>query len=146
MVMHSNFGLTNKGLIKFQRLQTYPANTILGKNRYESLALARYQLHWLPVEERITFKVLTLVYKCLNNQGTLYLQQLVENQESQRATRSNGKRLLKNSPPKKILDRSFTISGPRLWNKLPNAMRNAMMLKGFKCIFKTLLFRQAYDI
>ena len=56
---------------------------------------ADINLHWLPEEERIQIKVLTLVYKCLNNQAPLYLQQLVEYQDSERATRSSGKALLK---------------------------------------------------
>ena len=100
-------GLPNKELIKLQRLQNYATITILGRNRYNSSTLARYQLHWLPVEERIKFKVLTLAYMCLNDQAPLYLQLFVGDQDSERATRSSVKRLLKipNSKRKIFLDR-----------------------------------------
>ena len=72
------YGPPNKEVTKLQRLQNYATKTILDRNRYDSLTLARHQLHWLPVEERIKFKLLTLVYKCVNDQGPLYLQKLLE--------------------------------------------------------------------
>ena len=58
------YGLPSKEVIKLQTLQNYAAKTILGRNKYKSSTLARHQLHWLPVEERIKYNVLTLVYKC----------------------------------------------------------------------------------
>ena len=58
------YGLPNKVVTKLQRLQNYATRTILGRNKYDSLTLARHQLHYLPAEERIKFKMLTLVYKC----------------------------------------------------------------------------------
>ena len=50
---------------------------ILGGNRNDSSPLARYKLHWLAVEDRIKFKILTLVSKYLNYQTSLYIQQLL---------------------------------------------------------------------
>ena len=70
-------GLPNKEVTKPQRLQNYATKAILGRNKYDSSTLARHQLHWLPVEEKIKFKMLTLVYKCLNNQAPLYLRKLL---------------------------------------------------------------------
>ena len=66
-------GLPNKEVTKLQRLQKYAAKIIFGRNKYDSSTLPRHQLHWLPVVERIKFKLLTLVYKCLNDQAPLYL-------------------------------------------------------------------------
>ena len=96
--------------------------------------MAKHQLHWLPVGESIKFKLLTLVYKCLNDQAPLYLQKLLEYQELEKETRSRGKRLLKipKSKCKAFLDRAFAISGPKLWNKLPDAIKNATTLKEFQ--------------
>ena len=75
------YGLPNKEVTKLQRLQNYATKTILGRNKYDSSTLARHQLHWLPVVERIKFKLLTLVYKCLNDKVPLCLQKLLEYQE-----------------------------------------------------------------
>ena len=141
------YGLSSKEVTKLQRLQNYAAKTILGRNKYDSSTLARQQLHWLPVVEGIKFKLLTLVYKCLNDQAPLYLQKLLEYQELEKETRSSGRRLLKipKSKSKTFLDRSFTISGPNLWNELPDDTKNATTLKEFKKMLKTHLFKQVYD-
>ena len=96
---------------------------------------------------RIKFKLLTLVYKCLHDQASLYLQKLLEYHELEKETRSSEKRIIK-IPKRKckaFLDRSFTISGPKLWDKLPDAIKNATTLKLFNKMLKTHLFKQAYD-
>ena len=99
------------------------------------------------MEERIKFKLLTLVYKCLNDQAPLYLQKLLEYQELKKESRSGRKILLKISKRKckTFLDRSFAIPGPKLWNKLPATIKNATKLKEFEEMLKTHLFNQAYD-
>ena len=71
--MHSVIGYQTKKSQSF-RLQNYTTETILGRNKYDGSTLARHQLHCLPVEERIKFKLLILVYKCLNDKAPLYLQ------------------------------------------------------------------------
>ena len=100
-------------------------------------------MHWLTVEERIKFKLLILVYKCLNEKAPLYLQRLLEYQDVEKKTRSSGKRLLKIPKSKctTLLDRSFAKSVPKLWNKLPVAINNATILKDFKEMLKTHLFK-----
>ena len=34
-------------------------------------------LHWLPIKQRIKFKILLTVYKCLNGRGPAYLSELL---------------------------------------------------------------------
>ena len=41
-------------------------------------------------------------------------------------------------------DRSFQAATPRLWNDLPNKLRNTTSFNEFKCLLKTYLFRKAY--
>ena len=128
------YGLPNIEVTKLQRIRNYASKTILGRNKYDSSTLARHELHWLPLVERIKSKLLTLVYKCLNDQAPLFLQKLLEYQELAKEIISSGKRLLKipKSKCKTFLDRSFAISGPKLWNNLPDAIKNATTLKEFK--------------
>jgi hypothetical protein len=42
-------------------------------------------------------------------------------------------------------DRSFTVAAPKLWNNLPNALRNVSNVDNFKCLPKTYLFKEAYS-
>ena len=41
-------------------------------------------------------------------------------------------------------ERSFSVYGPKMWNKLPTQIRNAISLTSFKTLLKTHLFQQAY--
>ena len=45
----------------------------LGKGKFDSSTACLKELHWLPVALRIEFKILTLVWKCLNNEAPAYL-------------------------------------------------------------------------
>ena len=85
------YGLPNKEVTKLQRLQNYAAKNNFRWDKYDSSTLARNQLHWSPVHERIKFKLLSLVYRCLNDQAPLYLQKLLEYQDLEKETRSSRK-------------------------------------------------------
>ena len=45
---------------------------------------ALFDLHWLPVTQRIDFKVGTMVFKCLNGEAPKYLCELIEVKKPQR--------------------------------------------------------------
>jgi len=42
-------------------------------------------------------------------------------------------------------DRAFPVSGPRLWNSLPDDIATATSLLTFRHKLKTFLFRRSYD-
>ena len=78
-------------------------------------------LHWLPVSERIDFKILCLTYKCLHDQAPNYLQELIQLYKPSHDLRSCSKGLLKipDTHLKMYGDRSFAKAAPTLWNALP---------------------------
>lgn len=51
---------------------------LTGAHRHEHVTPILSCLHWLPVHDRINFKVLTLVYKCLNGLAPPYLSELLQ--------------------------------------------------------------------
>ena len=59
---------------KLQRIQNIVARIISGHGRYEHITPVLKSLHWLPVQQRIKFKTLVLVYKAINNLAPVYLQ------------------------------------------------------------------------
>ena len=59
-------GLPNIDISRFQVIQNMCAKLVKGTAKYTSNNEAFYQLHWLPVRQKIKFKILTLVHKCLN--------------------------------------------------------------------------------
>ena len=89
----------------------------------------RYDLHWLPVRQRIHFKTCVLVNKCRNHTAPSYLTEMcvpVSTVSSRRHLRSAAHydmtvprtRLMRYGP------HSFAVSGPVLWNSLPAAVRD----------------------
>ena len=70
-------GLTDKDMPKLQRIQNGGAKLVLQKDKLASSTECLCALHWLPIRERIDYKILTLVFKSLNNQAPAYLQDLL---------------------------------------------------------------------
>ncbi len=71
------FGLPNTLLHKLQHLQTSTAKLITGKQKYDHNTPELIKLHWLPVIERISFKILLISLKWLNNLAPKYLSDLI---------------------------------------------------------------------
>ena len=66
-------GLPASDINKMQRVQNAAAKFVLNLKRIDSSTEALKTLHWLPIKFRIQFKILLLVYKCLNGQAPSYL-------------------------------------------------------------------------
>ena len=101
----------------------------------------------LPVEQRITFKILLFVFKSLNGLAPFYLSDLISTYVPSRSLRSASLSLLHvpRSNQKTYGDRAFAVAAPRLWNALPIQMRQpGTALDTFKRSLKTLLFKQAF--
>ena len=100
-------------------------------------------LHWLPVEKRITYKVLLIVFKCLNGLSPQYLSEPLIEYKPTRTLRSCSKKLLvvPRVNTKRYGERAFSVIGPRLWNSLPQNLRDITNLEHFKKNLKTYLFK-----
>ena len=70
-------GLPEKDLANLQRTQNAGAKLVLQKDKSASSKECLHALHWLPIRERIDYKILTLAFKSLNNQAPVYLQDLL---------------------------------------------------------------------
>ena len=57
------YGLPSTEIQKLQRIQNSAARLIVGTKRREHISPILYDLHWLPVRERIIFKVLLVTFK-----------------------------------------------------------------------------------
>ena len=72
--------------------------TILGRNKYESVREVMMELHWFPNRERINYKIIMWVFKCLHNMALQYLCTLFRIKENKRDLRSSSKTLLLEIP------------------------------------------------
>ena len=149
---YSNVKLANlpsNAIHKMQRVQNMAAPIVLQDEQEFSTTRCLQKLHWLPIKQRIKFKILTLVYKCINNQAPSYLQNLLTvNPTSNRSTRSNSKfkqLIVPFTKKKTFADRSFSVVGPKYWNELPNELCMQTNLESFRRNLKTYLFCKAYS-
>ena len=60
-----------------QQVQNIAAKLVMGANSYSSPTKCRIKLHWLPVRAQIKYKILLLVYKCVQGTAPTYLQELI---------------------------------------------------------------------
>ena len=141
--------LPKKTLQPLQRIQNMAAKITLLKSREDSATEARKELHWLPIEQRIQYKVCLTVHKCRNDEAPKYLQELLmEKKDTGYNTRQSDDELLETPTTQRstFADRSFAVAGPKLYNELPADLRNTTNMESFKKGLKTYLFRKAYTL
>lgn len=109
-------------------------------------SLIDLQLHWLPVEKRINFKILYFTYRIVNGLAPIYLSQLLVPYVPRRDLRSADKLLFcqPSYSTKSYGFRAFTVSAPCLWNKLSMDIKCSPSIATFKRKLKTHLFKLAY--
>ena len=103
-------------------------------------------LHWLNTEDRILFKVLCIVYRCVNKQGPEFLNEMFNIKAPTRTLRPNAQNYLDLplTKCKSYGDCVFSVLGARVWNMLPLDIRNQPTLLSFRKFLKTELFNRCY--
>ena len=141
------YGISNTLLDKLQRTQNAAARVLSKTRKYDHITPTLIELHWLPVRQRIQFKILLLTWKSLNGLAPSYISQLLTPYVPTRTLRSSDKLLLK--IPKTFSsygDRAFSSCAPKLWNSLPMDIRSCVSINAFKNRLKTYLFQTAYNV
>ena len=127
-----------------QCIQNIRAKMILNKKTTQCLK----ELNWLPIQQRIDFKILILVFKSPNKQAPKYLlEQIVKKEQRRKGLRSSTKHNLLEIPTAKrktFASRAFSTYEPTKWNELPDNLWTCTRLETFKKLLKTHLFKLAY--
>jgi hypothetical protein len=144
------YGLPKCTTDRLQRLQDCAARCLTGSNlRGSSLRPILKQLHWLPIVERVEYKLLMLTYKVLYLDGPAYLRDQISFYTPDRVLRSTASdHYLLREPKTELVsggDRSFSKGSPVLWNSLPYDLRTCDSLYCFKKGVKTFLFTKVYQ-
>ena len=140
------YGLPAKFLRKLLRVQNVAARIVTGTRRTAHITPVLKSLHWLPLHQRIAFKLCLLVHKCIHGSAPAYLAELLTLRTNNCDLRSNGTFLL--DVPRvtsAMSQRAFGVAGPQVWNTLPMDLRNKPDTTIFKRKLKTLLFIQAFN-
>ena len=135
-------GVPQYMLAKLQLVQNNAARIIVRKRKSDHISLTLKELHWLPIEARVEFKILLLTFKALNGTAPLYLSNLVKIKENACVLLSGSEQYLEVPPTRltSIGDRAFAAIAPRLWNRIPITIRNSANVNIFKRAVKTPSF------
>ena len=139
-------GITDRGIIrKLQLAQNAAARILTKTSKFDHITPILKDLHWLPIRERIDFKILILTWKALNGNAPEYLSNLLIPYIRNRTLRSSDKQLLVVPRASSAFgDRGFSVAAPTLWNFLPLNIRNCDSFQTFKNLLKTYLYNKAY--
>ena len=97
-----------------------------------------YQLHWLPIRQRIDFEIAVFVYNALHGRGPAYLSRTcnpVREVGARAHLRSaiRGDLTVPRTRTRRFGLRSFRVSGPVVWNSLPEDIQTPeLSLERFK--------------
>jgi len=111
---------------RLQAVQSAAARLITGAQRRDHISPVLRQLHWLPVRQRVQFKLAVLVFKAPHGQAPQCLTddcQLVAAAGRSQLRSSDAVTCLVPRTRTCLGDRAFGVAGPRLWNTLPFSLR-----------------------
>ena len=140
-------GVAEKTLRKLQIVQNNAARLLTRVGRRDHITPVLSNLHWLPLKQRIAYKILSQVHNVLHllsaprylcDQFTIY--------QPGRSLRSSTDQWSLVVPRARLQygSRSLRVFGAKLWNTLPLALRQPQTALVFKKNLKTYLFKQAY--
>ena len=113
---------------------------------HRSMTAALCELHWLPIAQRLEFKVLTLMHSAVHTSTPRYLSDRVSMYAPSRSLRSGTQSLA--VVPRINLEhygrRAFSCAGPSMWNALPLDIRTQQDPDRFRKDLKTHLFNVAF--
>ena len=143
------YGLPTNLVAKLQSILNTAARLVTKPRKYEHITPVMINLHWLPIQYRIQFKLLLLIYKSLHGLTPSYLTDKWSLRPNKGLRYDN--QLLLNVTVSTLRlkfyrDRAFSVSGPTLWNARPKNIRLCATLAAFKTNLKTYLFKKAYKV
>ena len=142
-------GLPNSTIDQFQSVLHAAARIITGVRKYDHIRpTLRDKLHWLPVTQRITFKLCLTAYKALHGMTPSYIAEFCRS-----VTATHYQSWLRSATFGDLIvarnclelgKRAFAVAGPTAWNNLPPSVRLAPFITTFKTALKMHLFSAAY--
>jgi hypothetical protein len=131
-----------------QLIQNWAARLVLGAPRRAPATPLLRSLHWLPISERIKYKVGCICYNVLTDNAPSYLKDILPKYTNLKKLRSaaDDRLLARNRFSRKTHGyRSLHVYGPIFWNKLPHNIRHSPSVDTFKTRLKTYLFDKHFS-
>ena len=141
------YNMSSENFHQLQLVQNHAARIIKKAPKTASATSILKELHWLPIKQRVSYKIALIVFKCLYIENfPSYLKELITIYKPPRSLRSADQFLL-NKPFKKLStfgQKCFHYAAPEVWNSLPLDLRCCKSLPVFKRNLKTHLFKISF--
>ena len=136
------YGAPKYNISKLQRAQNVLARVVTRSHRRTSADALLHKLHWLPIEDRIVFKLALLIYKTLLIGSPSYLSTILTIYRPPFTLRSSNSNLLCATRTKNVTgSRAFRYAASAIWNSLPDDIKSVCSVESFRMKLKTFLFR-----
>lgn len=139
-------GAPSSSLDRLQRVQNSAARVVMSVGHRVHAEPLLESLHWLPVRQRVEFKLALLMYKIGCSGTPSYLKRLLTPRQAARQLRSSSRPLY--SVPSSVMTsfgrRAFSFVGPSIWNKLPDEVTSSQTVSTFKRRLKTYHFKSIF--
>ena len=135
-------------LSKLKKVQNNAARLIFRTTRSAHVTPMLHSLHWLPIEQRIKYKLSLLCFKIISHQASIYLSELLHLYTPSRQLHSSTDTQMFRIPSfrtKYCGQRSFSYQAPVIWNQLPVSVRHSISVSSFKSSLKTVLFLKTFS-
>jgi len=120
-----------------------------GARNYDYVTPLLEEFHWFSVPDRITFKLATLVFRCMHGLAQAYLAETLNSAADvdwQRRLSSGSTALMVPMTRRRTLvDRAFSVVAAQVWNRLPTTLTSQSSLLPFRQQLKTFFFEQSYS-
>eukprot|EP00745_Piridium_sociabile_P025212 TRINITY_DN39921_c0_g1_i18.p1 TRINITY_DN39921_c0_g1~~TRINITY_DN39921_c0_g1_i18.p1 ORF type:complete len:291 (-),score=25.65 TRINITY_DN39921_c0_g1_i18:34-906(-) len=128
---------------RMQKVQNHAARLIFKSSRRDHITPLLHDLHWLPIQSRISYKLSSICFSSATGTGPEYLSDILNIYAPPRQLRSSADNRMFCIPTvrtKSIGERSLVFQGPTIWNNLPQNIRYSVSKDSFKSALKTHLF------
>ena len=140
------YGISSKNVNRLQRIQNALARCVVDSTVHQSSHALLHQLHWLPIRNRIDFKLAKLAFLARSSSTSSYLNSSVARYLPSRTLRSQDTNLLAVPRTKTVFgSRAFRVAAPTVFNSLPQDIRSTDNISIFCRLLKTFYFRNAFN-
>ena len=124
------------------------AKVVFHKSKHEHVTPLLKKLHWLPVKERILFKIAAFAFGFFDGTLPPYLSSCLSGYTPSHTPHSSSNEKTLSCAKWKLKGfghQSFSVQAPLVWNSLPPHIRHSCSLSQFRTSLKTFLFTSAFS-
>ena len=143
-------GLPTCQLYRQQSVLHAAARLVCWARNYDYVTPLLQEPHRLSISDRITFKLATLVFRCMHGLAQAYLAETLNSAADvdwrrRLSSGSSTALMVPMTRRRTLVDRAFSVVAAQVWNRLPTTLTSQPSLLTFRQQFETFLFEQSYS-